>query len=414
MTKVRAMLLGLVVLGLIAVLFFTKMGYGTSTSARATSVDHASTHATGSQWTIASPIVPPGAHLTAISAAAKWDAWVAGSTPTGSLIEHWDGLHWQIVNATPQLPAPWQATFTGMHAYHYDVWAYGFATNRNQPANVVPFVLYFNGGSWSVTLLNDQFTSPATTGSFTSILQTSPGDAWAVVQETMRANNQVKIFPNIERFNGTTWKPWPQQSIIRSAGPGPVNGILSDMAETSLIDIWAVGADGDGFGDPLLAHYDGKSWGPVAGAPDTQNVFNGQLKGQFTSIDAMSANDIWAVGAVTSTTGTTKTTLIEHWDGQAWKLFSSNINTIAGQSVNLFKVMEFDPTNVVIVGSVTQAHSTTPIVLQASNANGGSVKRVPTPAFLTQIGKNGFTVAPIPGTNTYWLLSSTGSAAYGN
>src|SRR5205085_10280583 len=87
-------------------------------------------------------------------------------------------------------------------------------------------------------------------------------------------------------------------------------------------DIWAVGTNDYGGtypgGATLTLHWDGQAWTRVP-SPNIGTVYDGNV---LLGIDAVSSNDVWAVGYVdTDAPGTL--TLIEHWNGSQWSIVPS-------------------------------------------------------------------------------------------
>src|SRR5205823_4097488 len=83
-------------------------------------------------------------------------------------------------------------------------------------------------------------------------------------------------------------------------------------------DVWVVGGSG---GHTITERWDGTAWSAVS-SPSPGDYSNG-----FFAIAAVSANDVWAVGADSSTT-TNYQTLTEHWDGTQWSVVPSpNVST---------------------------------------------------------------------------------------
>jgi hypothetical protein len=78
-------------------------------------------------------------------------------------------------------------------------------------------------------------------------------------------------------------------------------------------DVWAAGGIGDRSVQPLIEHWDGRRW-RIVPSPTPPG-----LRSSMTSIAALSARDIWAVGPSTSAFGAAQT-LTEHWDGSRWQL----------------------------------------------------------------------------------------------
>jgi hypothetical protein len=101
-----------------------------------------------------------------------------------------------------------------------------------------------------------------------------------------------------------------------------VAGPLTSVSAVAANDVWAVGKTTTTFGlaAPLVEHFDGTSWRVVTSAPlpsgDTAAT-NGVL--------ALASNDVWIVGAEfhQTSSGIVNTPLIEHFDGASWSVVSS-------------------------------------------------------------------------------------------
>lgn len=111
--------------------------------------------------------------------------------------------------------------------------------------------------------------------------------------------------PLIEHFDGTSWKA---VSVPRIAG-----GELLGIAGVSASDIWAVGADST---STLILHFDGAQWTRV-NSPGVNAALHG--------VTAISGNDAWAVGSEIA-----QKALTEHWDGTAWTVVDnpSDVNSM--------------------------------------------------------------------------------------
>src|SRR5437868_951661 len=119
---------------------------------------------------------------------------------------------------------------------------------------------------------------------------------------------------------------WQTASAVR---PGNAGNNLSDIAALTPTDAWAVGVyvvvprrylpglttPGMGGGPPpesvrtLIEHWDGKTWTRVH-AP-SEPPPQGDSRGGFTRVAAMSGRDVWVVGSGDSPATTA------HWDGRA-------------------------------------------------------------------------------------------------
>jgi hypothetical protein len=138
----------------------------------------------------------------------------------------------------------------------------------------------------------------------------SASDCWAVGRPS-----GVSSITIIEHWDGSSWEVSPSPD-----GPGTLINILSDVACAATNDCWAVGyyvTQALQVGS-LVLHWDGSSW--AIDAATTQNNF-------LYGVTCASASDCWAVGS--QRTDATKTaTLIERWDGSSWTVIASpNANT---------------------------------------------------------------------------------------
>lgn len=100
-----------------------------------------------------------------------------------------------------------------------------------------------------------------------------------------------------------------QWSGQQSADPGSLQNRLLGVAMSSPCNGWAVGYyQKAGYDPTLIEHWDGQSWTrqPSPNGPGALNQLDG--------VAAVSSTDAWAVG----TTG--RRTLVEHWGGRAWKV----------------------------------------------------------------------------------------------
>ena len=106
-----------------------------------------------------------------------------------------------------------------------------------------------------------------------------------------------------------------QWCIVRSPNNGTQGDFLYSVATVSSSDIWAVGYYVNKVGQQraLIEHSNGTSWSIVKGVQA-----NG---GHLNAVSAVSSNNIWAVGSYY--VGNVIQTLVEHWDGNTWRLVPS-------------------------------------------------------------------------------------------
>jgi hypothetical protein len=134
------------------------------------------------------------------------------------------------------------------------------------------------------------------------------GEVWAVgyymdasIRHTM-----------VQRWDGITW------DVVPSADFGSGFNTLYGVDVISANDIWAVGNYSNAQVDSrtLAEHWDGTSWTVVP----SPNVVTGT--NTLISVDAVSANSIWAAGAYVDNMDDAHA-LTMHWDGSSWTVIST-------------------------------------------------------------------------------------------
>lgn len=197
--------------------------------------------------------------------------------------------------------------------------------------------------------------------SLNKVVALSDNDAW-ILGSTDKGNNfnsnTGRYFPLLEHWNGKTWSVVQTadtsallKKLVNQVGGGDVSEEvdLNDMTVLNDDNIWAVGeisaqklGQASQYGSPhpimminsagqsLIEHWDGSSWQIVAhpeGAGASQSF--GGISDSFSTVSAISANDIWAfgmqsamtnmnVGGSTVSLPTGTAPLVEHWNGTSW------------------------------------------------------------------------------------------------
>ena len=173
---------------------------------------------------------------------------------------------------------------------------------------------------------------------------------------------------------------WDGASWTHQVAPNPDgSGTLTAVAAVSAKDVWALGASGYSASPSaqwfhtLAEHWDGSSWKQVA-MPTPQGASGVNLYGAA----AVSASDIWAVGSwADSGPGDGLVPLIEHWDGNAWSLVRSPVlpSPVKNHGAQLYGVTAVSASDVWAVGYIgTSTHRS--LIL---HWNGTSWTRVPAP-----------------------------------
>jgi hypothetical protein len=151
-----------------------------------------------------------------------------------------------------------------------------------------------------------------------SILFASP----LVGAQTLNASSSTE-YASVRSFGTVTATVTPNCEAtwqrVSSPTTGPAQNTLQSIAVISANDIWAVGYryDNNAVQLTLALHWDGTQWNYVP----TPN--GGTRANELQSIDAVSSSDIWAVGSYGNAPGAYYYTLIEHWDGVQWRMVLS-------------------------------------------------------------------------------------------
>src|SRR6266446_8452518 len=205
-----------------------------------------------------------------------------------------------------------------------DIWAVG--SSGSQMGSGQTLIEHWNGTQWSLAQI-------PSTGSLyntlTGVAVVSVNDVWAVGWQANGGPSQTLI----EHWNGTQW------SVVPSPSPASVNNELFGVAAVSATDIWAVGfitnitATGP-VDQTLTEHWNGKQWSVV------QSPSPGSQPNTLTSVAAISATDVWAVGFHANSS--LWQTLTEHWNGTQWSVVQS---PSPGSQINYFASVAAVSTN---------------------------------------------------------------------
>ena len=194
------------------------------------------------------------------------------------------------------------------------------------------------------------------------------------------------------------------------------NGLYFDqflgVAAVSASDVWAVGAD-DAATPPgqladltetLIEHWNGTTWSLV---PSPNSASGGYLAG----VGALSSTNVWAVGSTDD--AYIGQTLIEHWDGASWSLVPSPSPSGATNSY-LAGVAGVAANDVWAVGYANYPASTPGVTVMQTlieHWNGVSWSIVPSPNFSTTLADQLAAVTAISGNNV-WAVGTTQTLPY--
>jgi hypothetical protein len=296
-------------------------------------------HWDGSHWKLvpAANPNPNGNGLSGIAVISPNDIWADGSgAPSGrqgcggvqgSLIEHWDGMHWtSIPFPSPSQPPGIQYLEYGLASVAAvatnDVWVVGGVLSyySGKSAAFSAVIEHWDGKAWSIV----SGPGNGTVAGLTGIAALGSGTVWAVGQ--FEAANGPSA-TDVEEYTGGQW------AVVDSPSPGTLSNELKGVAAISPTDIWAVG---DSSGGTLTEHWNGGAWGyyPSPNGFLADDTLNG--------VAASSSNDVWAVGTAPFS-GSTNADLIEHWNGSQWSIVpgtttseanGAELNAVAARSAS--------------------------------------------------------------------------------
>ena len=221
------------------------------------------------------------------------------NTPTNTPIPSC-GLEWRDVPAA----RPGTALYGIEVVSANDIWAVGL---NYEGTTARTLIQHWNGTQWSIVPSPNVGTGSAYLFELSAV---SASDIWAI--GTRNGNGSTLAI----HWDGTQW------GIVPTPNPGINENYLVDIKAVSANDVWAVGyfRNGPPYASQMfIVRWNGTSWSQMPG-PNT-----GYFSNVLTSIDVISANDIWAVGySMQQNAPASQTqTLTIHWDGSSWSVVPS-------------------------------------------------------------------------------------------
>jgi len=224
---------------------------------------------------------------------------------TETLTEHWNGASWSFVSSQNQGSNGDNFLQEIAAGASNDVWTVGYYVSAS--AHRQTLMEHWNGTAWSIISSPNQGVDDTLSG----ITVVSASNAWTVGSYLI-ADNNATVDTLVEHWNGTAW------TVVSSPNQPAIQNFLYGVTAISAGDVWAVGESGDDSSDTsqtLVEHWNGTMW-TIVPSPSAGSHTN-----PLERVDAISANDIWAVGYYESANG--YATMTEHWDGSSWSLVSS-------------------------------------------------------------------------------------------
>lgn len=275
------------------------VGYSCDPANCNTSYHTLALHWNGSAWSVVpTPNVGTfGTFLNGVVAFSPNSAWAVGSysTDTASLTlaMRWNGSAWSTVT-TVDNSATDNALYSVAGSNQNGVWAVGYTSGAN---GTVVLTERWNGSAWSAV----DATAPGANSSLTSVSAAGPNDVWAVGTTCV---DGCSTYPTlVMHWNGSAW------STMGSPNADSSYNFLNAVVTASSNDVWVGGnyLDSSFSGHNLLLHWNGSNW--TRSTP----VDPGTMDNSIRSLTARTAQDVWAVGDVSS--GAARQTQAQHYDG---------------------------------------------------------------------------------------------------
>src|SRR4029077_9904816 len=250
--------------------------------------------------------------LRGVAAISSTDAWSVGTgyhpahgNSNQALTEHWDGRHWKVI---PSANSNMVEALSGVAAVSTnDVWAVGMQYYGGPFESLIE---HWDGSRWTIV----PSPNPGSGVFLSGVAAVSTTDVWAVGSS---GNDTLT-----EHWDGANW------TVIPSPNANVGSSLLSGVSAASANDIWGVGENLTNAGQlTLTEHWDGVRWAVVptptsfSAEPYSHNILQ--------SVATRSASDVWAVGTYAALSAPFQT-LIEHWNGDSWKIIPSPNKNASG------------------------------------------------------------------------------------
>lgn len=285
-----------------------------------------------------------------------------------------------------------------------NAWAVGHYLNLNDSDQTL--IERWNGNAWKIQASQNPG-GPGNTNDLSEVAAVSPRSAWAVGSYYNGTADRTLI----ERWNGKKWK------VQTSPNPGGSRSgdYLSGVAASSSTNAWAVGYYYDGTSyHTLIERWNGKTW-KVESSPTVAGyrhnaggrIMRGPTVG-LNSVAATSSSNAWAVGFRTHAAGIQ--TLVEHWNGKAWKVQPSQNPGGSGKGDRLSSVTATSSANAWAVGSYVK-NSTSPSRTLIEHWSGKAWKVQPSPNAGSSGDANGLSGVAATSSANAWAVGNYGGAA---
>src|SRR3954454_18833012 len=237
-----------------------------------------------------------------------------------------------------------------------------------------------------------------------AITAISASDAWAVGY--MNDNNLNDSRTLTMHWDGQSWTvvPSPNPGTVPSCTNNNTGNFINAVSGVASNDVWAVGFSFTCFGPlkPMALHWDGTQW-TVVPTPKLISVDNAALNGVL----AFASNNVYAVGYHPASNGAVRT-LIEPWDGTAWKVVQSPNANNTGNF--LWALSATSPTDIWAVGDRVAPNVPVKTLVEHFDGTNWSVVPSPNPVNTGDLSANILTsvqaISPTDVTAVGWIRDS--------
>ncbi|MHB8596994.1 MAG: hypothetical protein ACYDER_09300 [Ktedonobacteraceae bacterium] len=331
-----------------------------------------------------------GNDLTGVAAISASDVWAIGSQFNNidnslTLAEHYDGTQWTVVSV-PEPTGSVEEDLVGIAAVSTsDVWAVGYYFDSNYLSHTL--IEQWNGTAWNIIPSPDE----GTTGvQLYGIAAISATNIWAVGSYQDSSFNSYTL---AEQWNGATW------NIVTSPNGNGQSNVLIGVTAISSSAVWAVGYESS---STLTEKWNGTAWNIVSSASRTGS------SNYLTGVVAVSSKALWAAGYSINSTTAQYSTLMEKWNGTAWKIVASPTPS-STSNLNISGIAALSGSSVWVVGwDQNMQGKTKPIIEHWNGSQWSLVSGAKVGSFQYElVGIN-----RVPGTSTLWsvglLFGNTG------